>query len=205
MPTPFPLPDLARLQATFLAVVLPRVLSHGDVSFRGVKCPHRREDAVQEMVALAWKWYLRLAERGKDATRFPTALASYAARAVRSGRRLVGQQKSKDVLSPLARRRRHFAVERLPDFSTLSTNPLAEALHDNTRSPPDEVVCFKLDFAAWLTGLTDRDRGIVGDLMIGERTTDVADKYRLSPARISQLRREFHADWSRFCGERCPV
>jgi hypothetical protein len=65
-----------------------RVLSHGRVYFHGVKCPHRREDFVQERVGLGWKWRLRLAERGKGATRFPTALATYAARDVRSGRRL---------------------------------------------------------------------------------------------------------------------
>ena len=47
----------------------------------------RREEVIQEMVALCWKWFVRLAERGRDATRFPSALATYAAKAVRSGRR----------------------------------------------------------------------------------------------------------------------
>jgi hypothetical protein len=35
--------------------------------------------------------------------------------------------------------------------------------------------------------------------MRGERTGDLAKKYSLSPARVSQLRREFFADWCRFC------
>jgi hypothetical protein len=35
---------------------------------------------------------------------------------------------------------------------------------------------------------------VILDLMAGERTLDVADKYRLSPARISQMRRELHDD-----------
>jgi hypothetical protein len=201
MPTPFASTALVHLQASFLAIVLPRVLSHGRVSFRGIKCPHRREDAIQEMIGLAWKWHLRLAEKGKDATCFPTALASYAARAVRSGRRLCGQDPAKDVLSPLTQQRRHFAVGKLPDFETLSVNPLIEALADNRKSPPNETVCFKLDFTAWLAGMTARNRGIAEDLMIGERTRDVAHKYGLSPARIAQLRREFCLDWRAFCGE----
>src|SRR5262245_54445667 len=79
MPTPFSSSALALLQAAFVAIVLPRVLSHGRVFFRGIKCPHRREDAIEEMIGLAWQWHLRLAEKGKDATCFPTALASYAA------------------------------------------------------------------------------------------------------------------------------
>ena len=59
-------------------------------------------------------------------------------------------------------------------------------------------MCFKLDFLAWLASLTERDRGIVEDLMIGERTLDVANKYNMSAARISQKRREFHRDWQIF-------
>jgi hypothetical protein len=31
--------------------------------------------------------------------------------------------------------------------------------------------------------------------MMGQRTLDVASKYRLSPGRISQLRRELYQDW----------
>jgi hypothetical protein len=80
MPTSFPSHILAQLQASFLAIVLPRVLSHGRVSFRHLKCRHRREDIIQEMIGLSWQWHLRLAEKGRDATLFPTALASYAAR-----------------------------------------------------------------------------------------------------------------------------
>ncbi len=201
MLTPFSCSALAHLQASFIAIVLPRVLSHGRVCFRGIKCPHRQQDAIQDMIGLAWQWHLRLAENGKDSTCFPTALATYAARAVKSGRRLVGQEKSKDVLSPLAQQRHHFTVRRLPDFETLSDNPLTEALADNTKSPPDETVCFKLDFAAWLDSLTERDRGIAEDLMVGERTLAVAGKYGVSAARISQKRREFCHAWRSFCGE----
>src|SRR5690348_10913630 len=201
MTIPFSAAALAHLHASFLAIVLPRVLSHGRVCFGGIKCPHRRADAIQEMIGLAWRWHLRLAEKGKDATAFPTALASYAARAVRSGSRMAGQERANDVLSPIAQRRHRFYVGRLPDFETLTEHPLCEALLDNTKSPPDEIVCFKLDFLAWLASLTERDRSIVEDLMIGERTLDVANKYKMSAARISQKRREFCRDWRIFSGD----
>jgi hypothetical protein len=204
MPIPFASAALAHLHASFLAIVLPRVLSHGRVCFRGIRCPHRREDAIQDMIGKAWTWHLRLAEKGKDATAFPTVLASYAARAVRSGSRLTGQERANDVLSLVAQRRRHFFVGKLPDFETLSDHPVCEALLDNTKSPPDEIVCFKLDFLAWLASLTERDRGIVEALMIGERSLDVANKYKISPARISQKRRELCRDWCAFRDER-PV
>jgi hypothetical protein len=38
-------------------------------------------------------------------------------------------------------------------------------------------------------------------LMKGERTQDVASTYGLTAGRISQLRRDFHDDWCRFCDD----
>ena len=58
---------------------------------------------------------------------------------------------------------------------------------------------FRLDFPSWLRTRTDRDRRIIGDMAMGQRTLDLSRKYGISPGRISQLRREFHDDWERFC------
>ena len=102
------------------------------------------------------------------------------------------------MLSPLAQRRRGFAVQPLPDFSTLAGNPLEEALADNTVTPVDEQVAFRLDFPRWLSTYSDRDRRIALDLMAGERTLEVADKYGLSPGRVSQMRTQFRDGWRRF-------
>jgi hypothetical protein len=192
---------LARLQAAFLDLVLPRVLSHGRVYFRHLRSAELKEEYIAEMVALTWRWHLRLAERGKDATRFPTALATFAARAVRSGRRLAGMDRARDALSALARQRHGFTVGKLPDCSTLDGSPLDEALHDNTKSPPDQQAMFRIDFPSWRASRNDRDRLVLDDLMLGERTLDVAGKYGLSPGRVSQLRREFLLDWRRYCDE----
>ena len=103
------------------------------------------------------------------------------------------------MLSEIAQQRHGFYVGKLPDFSNLFENPLAEALIDNTRSPVPEQVQFRLDFPSWLRTRTDRDRRIIGDMMIGQRTLDLSKKYGISPGRVSQLRREFHDDWLRFC------
>jgi hypothetical protein len=205
LPPDTPTPSLRALQATFLSSVLPKVLSHGRVYFRHLRSAELKEEYIAEMVALTWRWHCRLAERGKDAARFPTALATFAARAVRSGRRLAGMDRARDVLSPQARQRHGFAVGKLPDYGALDGSPLAEALHDNTRSPPDEQCAFRIDFPAWRLTRTDRDRRLLDDLMLGERTLDVAGKYGLSPGRVSQLRREFLLDWRRYVSEPPPA
>ena len=190
----------ADLQARFLTIRV-RIERHARIYFRACKCPAKKEDHVAETVALAWKWFRRLAEKGKDATRFPSVLASFAARAVRSGRRLCGQEKAKDVLSPVCQQRHHFSVSKLPDCSTLSANPLTEALEDNRRSPVPDQVAFRCDFPSWLRTHSQRNRRIIHAMALGERTKDLSQRFRISPARISQLRREFCADWKTYCGE----
>jgi hypothetical protein len=182
--------------------LLPAIQRHGHVYFRHVRCWHRLQDALAEMVAIAWKWFLRLAEQGKDATDFPTVIASYAARAVRSSRRLCGQERSKDVLSSRAQQLKHFKVQTLPRCETgTEDNDTIDALRDNTRTPPDEQAAFRLDYPAWLSQLGDRNRRICQDMALGERTKDLAERYGTTQGRISQLRREFMEDWERFTGE----
>jgi hypothetical protein len=56
--------SLSSLQTLFLAIV-PRIEAHGRCYFHW-KNPSVKEDCLAEMVALSWKWFVRLAERGKD-------------------------------------------------------------------------------------------------------------------------------------------
>jgi hypothetical protein len=201
------------LHASFLSI-LPRIELHAYVYFRGVKCADRREDYVQETRALAWKYFVREIERGKDPLAYVSQIALFAARHARSGRRVCGQEKGKDVLSPRAQQRHSFTVERLPSSTATphqdlygavqgqrKQDVLEERLRDNTQTPVPEQVAFRLDWPAWLTTITERDRRLVEDLALNHRTQDLAQKYGLSPARISQKRREFHDDWERFCGD----
>jgi hypothetical protein len=182
--------------------VLPRITAHAAVVFRSVVCPHTRQELTAEMVALSWRWFRRLRQRGKkNPLRFISAIATFAAKAARSGRRLCGQDKAKDVLSPRARQKHRFTVGSLPAFATLSDNPLSEALSDNTRTPVDEQVAFRLDFPAWLSTLDDRRRNVIEAMAQGERTQDLARMFGVSEARISQMRREFLDSWLQFTGE----
>ena len=202
------------LQITFVSEVLPRIETHAEVCFRGIRCLHRQEEFKAEMVALAWRWFLRLIEKGKDPLAFPTALATYAAKAVKSGRRLAGQERSKEVLSPVAQRKHGVKVEPLPSstrrpyddfYGTVhgqqELDAFEERLRDNTLTPPPEAAAFRIDFPDWLKTRTDRDRRIIDDMMQDERTLDLANRHGISPSRVSQLRREFLDDWNRFCGE----
>jgi hypothetical protein len=198
---PNPTPDKNWLHAQFLSI-LPRIELHAHIYFRNVKCPQRRADLIAETIAHCWKWFVELAGRGKDATRFPATLAYLASRHVKNGRRVCGKEPIDDVMSTRAQYKHGFLVQSLPQYETGDKdNEALDALRDNTRTPPPEQVAFRLDFPAWRQTRTERDRRVIDELMRGERTKDVSRRHGLTAGRISQLRRDFHHDWNHFCGD----
>ena len=143
-----------------------------------------------------------------------TAFTTLLARAVNSGRRLTGMAKAKDVMNTATQRRHGFRVESLPASSAvgydhLYASPLGqelqdayeERLRDNTVTPVLDQVQFRIDWPAWLATLTGRERRMIGAMARNDRTKDISREFEVSPGRISQMRREFHDDWRRFCGE----
>ena len=153
------------------------------------------------MAALSWRWFVRLVRRGKDVTQFVSALATYAARAISSGRRVCGRERARDVMSASAQRKRGFVVATLPEGGTPLGGPLADALRNNTVSAVLDQVAFRIDFPAWRRTRTERDRRIIDSMLTGESTAMLARLFGVSAPRISQMRREFHDDWHSFCGE----
>jgi hypothetical protein len=65
--------------AGFLCV-LPRIERHARIYFRDVQCTAKRQDLIAETIALTWSWYRRLMKKGKDATKFVSALSRHQAR-----------------------------------------------------------------------------------------------------------------------------
>ena len=76
--------------------------------------------------------------------------------------------------------------------------PADRGASNGKKTPPPEQTAFRLDFPAWRATLADRDRRLMHDLMVGERTADVARQYGMTPGRVSQKRRQFMQDWQRF-------
>ena len=194
--------------------ILPKIQLHGRIFFRHIKCRQTRDEAIAEMVALAWKWFVRLTNRGKDVSNFPVTFCRFAGFAVKSGRRLCGQEKPKDVMSPVAQKLKGFRVESLPISSRTSHENLyasvqgqreldafEERLQSNTTTPVDEQAAFRIDFPEWMKTWSERDKRIIRDMISGERTFDLSRKYGCSPGRISQKREQYHKDWDRFCDE----
>jgi hypothetical protein len=204
---------ISDLHTSFLGI-LPKIERYARGFFSGTRCASKLQDQLAEVAAMAWKWFCRLAECGKDAAKFPIVFARFVCRAVKSGRRLCRQGRFRDVMNARTQSQHGFRVESLPQSTRVSHDELygevdgqrkldvfEERLTDNTVTPVPDQAAFRIDFPAWLATLTARERRLIRAMARNERTQDLSRQFQLSPGRISQLRRDFHQDWTRFCGD----
>jgi FixJ family two-component response regulator len=72
------------------------------------------------------------------------------------------------------------------------------------KSTPADIAAARIDIPSFFATLTPREREIAEILATGESTSSAAEKFRVSAARISQLRRRLHEKWQQFHGEAIP-
>jgi hypothetical protein len=189
--------DLSRWHDAFLADVLPAVHTIARFRFRNLR-PVDREEAVAETTATAMIAFVRLIKRGKDPMAFVRRLAHFSAVRVLAGRLASSPDNVRDVLSRYAKQRLGFKVESLNQRSWDRKQGWRELLVEDRRACPAEIAQIRLDFELWLSRMTVRRRRIAECLAQGHRTRDVARRFRVSPARISQIREEFRRSWEAF-------
>ena len=184
---------------TGFMMLLPAIRAYVHHAFRYLP-PEAREDAVQEAIANALVAYARLVELGKADLAYASPLARHAVAHIRVGRQVGTRLNCRDVLSPYAQRKQKLTVERLDQFDE-QARAWQEVLIEDKRSTPAEIAASRIDFAAWLRILSRRVRVIAYALARGETTRDTAERFEVTTARISQLRRELGDSWRRFQGE----
>ncbi len=179
----------------FLALQ-PIVERHARVVFRDCSA-NERADRVAEAVAAAFQSYVGLKARGRNPAKFPSRLATYAALHVKSDRHVGGHSSSRDVLSRRAQQRHGFAVQTLPVENVTWTN----AFLDDQTPIPDRVA-FRIDLPAFLRTLVARDQQMVLALAEGHSAKNVAQRFGLTPGRVTHLRQQWHREWLAFHQER---
>lgn len=207
-------PTPRRRHDNFLALS-PAVAHHARLVFRHLDAD-AREEAVAEAVAAAFEAHVALKARGRDAAAFPSMLATFAALHVKDGRHVGGRSSTRDVLSRKAQQQRGFRVQSLSGatgtagrrrHAATGVRPPAayeECLRDNTQTPVADQVAFRLDFADFLKTLTERDRRMALALAEGHAAAHVADRFGLTPGRVTQLRQQWRCTWHLFQGEPEP-
>jgi hypothetical protein len=176
--------------------MLPSIRRYARCAFHHLGAEHR-EDAVEEVIANAAVAFARLAALEKTDLAYPTVLARYGIAQVRDGRRVGTRRRIGEVLSFYAQQKKGFRVERLDRFDR-DSGQWFEAIVEDHRTPVPEQVAFRVDFPAWLDSLSRPKRRIAEALAVGHSTSQVARRLRLSPGRVSQVRREVYHSWRRF-------
>ena len=169
---------------------------------RGFRRLHgeRREEAIQEAVANAFVAFSRLVDLGRMHFAFPSVLARFAVAQVRDGRRVGGVLNVRDVSSEYAQQRKQHSLQRLDLFNRHAAQ-WCEVIVEDYQTPIPDQVCFRIDFPEWLSRLRSRDRRVAEALADGDSTGEIARRFGISAARVSQLRRELHASWEKFHAE----
>jgi len=152
--------------------------------------PEAREDAIEEGVVHSLLAYARLHEQGRAQVATASSLAWYSSCHVKRGRLAVGGMNGKDPLSPYAQMGKGIQVEPHGNWIDL--------LVEDRRAPIADQVAAKIDIREWFKTLTKRMKAIAKDLAFGCTTSEVAKKFRVSPPRISQMRRELEESWAAF-------
>lgn len=182
-------------QPDFLTL-LPVIERSIRVAFRQLKGDHR-DEAVQEAICHCCQAYARLCQQGRGGVANASSLARYAVAHYRVGRRVSQALNVKDVMSPHCQYRKGVRVESLA-ASERPTAEWQEMLVENRQVSPADLAASRIDYPAWLSTLGPFRRRIAETLATGETTRQAALQFGVSPARISQLRREFLNAWEAF-------
>jgi hypothetical protein len=181
--------------AAFLEM-LPLIRSSAQRSFRN--WPRQaRLDAVDEVCAHALVAFARLVELGKVELAYATPLTRLAVKQVCDGRQVGCRRRVRDVLSRYAQVKKGFQVECLDGFDE-TNHDWRDLLMADRRATPADTAAIRIDFAEWLRGLPRRHRQIALVLATRETTCSAARRFQVSPARISQIRRELEVAWRTF-------
>jgi hypothetical protein len=186
------------LQDRFLEL-LPQIRTQARLAFRDEE-PERRQELTTEVIANCWIAFTRLIERGLDDVIYPTPLAQYAIRQVRTGRKVGGSLNVNDVSSAYAQKAKGIFIESLDRFNQRK-DEWKEVLVEDRHAGPAETAASRIDFGGWLRALPKRTRQVAETLASGETTKKAARKHGVSSARISQMRRELMDNWEDFHGE----
>jgi hypothetical protein len=182
----------------FLELV-PAIERYARLTFRNLK-QQEREEAICAVVAGAFCAYRRLVELGKQDVAYATPLARFAAARYRVGRYVGNRLNMREVCCRAAQRRRGFRLLSLSSTFS-SSDSWEEALADDTLTPIPDQVAFRMDFSAWLRRLNRRERKLATFLALGNTPSAAAQRFRVSRARVSQMRIALQANWQAFQGE----
>jgi hypothetical protein len=119
---------------------------------------------------------------------------------IRIGRMAATKQNVRDVSSKYCQLNKGFNLQRLDRYGH-EDQSWREVLVEDHHAGPAETAAARIDVSNWLDSMMSRDREIAGFLAAGNTTGETANRFDVTPGRISQKRREYLQSWQMLHGE----
>jgi len=174
------IPPHPEAQTVFVERFMPEIESRASALLAD-HGPEAREDAQQEILAQTWAGFLSAWRRGRRSNVTPFTLTAFAYRHYRSGRRLVRCGRS-DAMSDRSRARGKVKLVRT-DSAGHETFQGRARLHLD----PADTVRWKLDVAAVIETLSERQQMVLALTAAGWKNHEIAGQLGVSPSRVTQI------------------
>lgn len=156
-----------------------------------------REDLELEAIGLALQLFRSLERRGQTSRATAGSLAHFARKMIFQGRALSHSRNVHDINSPYCWKEKGVRKQPMHRFDR-EHGIWQEVTYEDTRTPVAEQVAFRVDFPAWLSGLSQQKRQMVQALLEGLSTKEAAEQLKITAGRVSQLRRELFDGWNAY-------
>jgi hypothetical protein len=181
-------------------LLLPRLRRAANFRFRTLN-PSRRQDLVNEVIGTCFTFYARLVEKRQEKRSRVSTLVKFAAAQLFQGRQVGNRLSARDVSSIYCQRRHGIQLERLDQYDEAEGTWKEVLIEDRRHGDPAGVAAARIDVGEWLASMSSLRRKIAQCLASGASTAEVAERFALSPGRISQIRRELRESWQAFHDE----
>jgi len=179
--------------------LLPTIRQNAHYAFRRFPAEARQE-AIQDVIVACLASFHSLVQQGREEVATASSLARYAVAHYRVGRSVAYAMNCDDVTSAYCQHLTGIRVESLQQYDTHECRWL-EILVEDQRATPADVAITRIDFQEWPSSLSPRMRKLAETLATGESTSAVAELFRVSAGRISQVRRRLMETWDKFHAE----
>jgi hypothetical protein len=163
--------------------------------------PWQREDALAEILGLAWVEFTRMIRRGRDPLAAPHWLARMVFESYAQGCRVTGDESGRDVMSDRVRWSGRTNCRSLSAPGVEGSVAVDGYLHAGCRSPIPKRVALRLDYNAWQRTLKPRYQVALDSYAEGYSTREVASRVSMRMDSLNKIRASLAAEWQRYNAE----
>jgi DNA-directed RNA polymerase specialized sigma24 family protein len=177
-------------QARFEAV-LPRLRLIIAKYFRSYYNQDDKDDAIAEAIALSWRRFRALIQRGTDPDNLGYSIGSRAALQVHRGTRwtVTNQKRGRSIVDPLWPPTRRKLALRCHQLNARDLCRSADI--------PD-IVAFRIDFATWRSQWSKRDLAIIDARLAGYTCLEIAQKLGVNRWNVNRRLPRYYMSWTKF-------